>query len=740
MERLCADVLVFGPVDGPLLYAIPPGLESAISAGVSVRVPLGRRMVLGVVTGIRTVDTGTLRFQTREIHAVEDGWPPIGGDLLALIPWVGGYYFASTGSVLEAVIPAAVRKNTIARVATTVTIARILDDGERGTMFGRAPGQRAIYDFLLANGNSMPRSSLKNFSPSALRALLRSGIVVETTEREGFSKQSDRNVVGDTGQVTLTAEQQLAAAAIAASLDGGKFCTHLLHGITGSGKTEVYLHGIRKVLAAGGGVIYLVPELALTPQSVRRLEDGLASIDTTVTVWHSGLSDGERRNAWLAMASGRSSMAIGARSAVFAPLKNVRLIVVDEEHETAYKQAETPRYNGRDVAIYRAKLCDAVCVLGSATPSVESAFNAATGKYKSNTLKSRIDGRTLPRMEVVDMHNSRGGRTDGILTERLRELIADRLAAHEQTILFLNRRGFATVVFCNDCNYTATCPHCSTSLTYHKQRAVLLCHLCGYVERLPEKCPRCGSHKVLWSGIGTQRLASATGEMFPTAKIGRLDSDTMGTKDGFRKTLEAFGAGAIDILIGTQMIAKGLDFPNVSLVGIVNVDGAMGLPDFRANERVFQSIVQVSGRAGRGSRPGIVVIQTRCPTAEPIALAVGNDGERFLANELEMRREFGYPPFARIVRLIFSGVNERKTAYLAEKFSDGLSAKAAGTFVLRGPAPAAIQKTKDRFRFSLLCFTKNIPATLDRIAETMAGRGNTRDFATAVDVDPIDML
>ncbi|MDR3144269.1 MAG: primosomal protein N', partial [Puniceicoccales bacterium] len=489
MERRCVEILTFAGLDKPLSYAIPPELDGIVAVGMLVRVPLGRSVTLGIVTDVHRADADALPYRVREIIAIEYDYPLLGRDTMALVEWMSRYYAASNKSVLEAIIPAAIRNNISAKFSAKVSLLKFLSDDERSLLKRRAPKQHELYQFLLENG-AVERSAAVKFSSSAVNSLLGKGIIGETfrvQDRLVYGEFTDAGATSRAADIALTEEQRMAADDIAKSLTIGKFCTHLLHGVTGSGKTEVYACGIRRVLDGGGDVIYLVPELALTPQTVSRIRRAVNLYGVEVVVWHSGLSDGERRDAWLAMASGRSRVVIGARSAIFAPLKNVRLIIVDEEHEVTYKQSDSPRYHARDVAVYRAKLCDAVCILGSATPSMESLFNVSLSKYKLNCLKNRVDGSKLPAMEVVDMRHERTSRGVKIISSRLMELVAACLANGEQTILFLNKRGYASVVFCQCCDYVAACPHCSMSLTYHRQQHLLRCHICGYVEELPTK-------------------------------------------------------------------------------------------------------------------------------------------------------------------------------------------------------------------------------------------------------------
>ncbi|MDR1457473.1 MAG: primosomal protein N' [Puniceicoccales bacterium] len=742
MGRLCAEVLTFGMFDGPLLYAIPRELENILTGGMLVMIPFGRTKTLGIILRTCQADPDKSSFQVKEILNVEYEFPLLGADMIKLIFWMHKYYAVSYKSLLETVIPLAIRKNIGFKFVPKFSLIKTLPKEDCEVLKHRSPKQYALYEFLLKSNGMFEKSALKNFSTSAINSLVDKGIVGKTFERANHIVYADQTL-GESGNnrkdIILTTEQQNVVTHIAQSLAKEEFCTHLIHGITGSGKTEVYLHAIENVLKSGGDAIYLVPELTLTPQTVRRIRCGVNLPAAQVVVWHSGLSEGERRDAWLAMANGEAKIVIGARSAIFAPLKNTKIIIVDEEHETTYKQAETPRYHARDVAVYRAKLCNAICILGSATPSVESLYNASVRKYKLNRLKNRIDGSTLPRIEVVDMHHEYSMGKANIISSRLRELVEDRLEKHEQVILFLNRRGYSSVVFCKNCDYVATCPHCSTSLTYHRQQNVLRCHICNYIESLPSKCPKCGGYDILQSGVGTQKLMGVICTLFPLAKVERLDSDTTTTKDSFFKILNRFRDGEIDVLVGTQMISKGLDFPNVSLVGIINGDNAMNFPDFRTNERAFQSIIQVSGRAGRGNKPGIVVIQTNFPSSDLIKLAVKNDVESFLKNELISRSEFFYPPFSHIIRLIFSGKNEVKTEFLAKKICDDLRKRSHGLFELRGPAPAVIYKVKDRFRFSSMCFSKNVATALEKIHESVEVFKNAKDATWTIDVDPVDM-
>ena len=513
--------------------------------------------------------------------------------------------------------------------------------------------------------------------------------------------------------------------------------------MTGSGKTEVYLRAMDAALRAGGGVIFLVPEVALTPQTVARLRGRLEAIAPghRCVVWHSHLSEGERLDGWLALATGESKVVVGARSAVFAPIQNLRLIVVDEEHEPAYKQDETPRYHGRDVAVMRAKLAGAVCVLGSATPSLESHTNAVAGKYRRLTLKNRVDGRKLPHFDIVDMRvevTRQRGLT--AISRRLAEAMQDRLARREQTILFINRRGYSSALLCPKCGHVAECTHCSIALTYHRSDETLRCHLCGDQRPAPARCPACGAPDIRWRGLGTQRVEEAVRRVLPRARLARVDTDTMSQKNRFREILGDFRLGKIDILVGTQMIGKGLDFPNVTLVGLIDADLSMHIPDFRANERTFQLLVQVAGRAGRGDRAGEVVVQTFTPQAGPIQFSRHADYAGFAAAELPPRRQFGYPPYRHLIHHLFRGPNPEKLKFFAEQWARRVGEVLGDRVELRGPTPAPIEKIKDQYRWQLWYFTASVTKVIGELAKLRADFAWPDDIVQTLNVDPMNLV
>ncbi|MEM9226445.1 MAG: primosomal protein N', partial [Verrucomicrobiota bacterium] len=684
------EVLPLGGPEKPLAYAIPPEFKGYTGAGALVRVPLLNRSRLALVCeGLSDDVPDKLKYLQEALY---DG-PVVTPDLLKLAPWMARYYAAGLEGVLEVMVPAPVRAIMAPKTTKLLAMSRALKPEEMDVLAKRAPRQAELIRLLEQQERPLARSLLikrLKLSPGSVDGLIEKGYVKETQEADAREAYLDTIEDGGTAEATafeLTEEQADALKGIGASLQTGAFTTHLLHGVTGSGKTEVYLRAIKQVLDSGGGAIFLVPEVALTPQTVSRLRARFSG--RKVVVWHSHLSSGERADGWMAMARGEARVVVGARSAVFAPIADLRLIIVDEEHEPAYKQAESPRYHGRDVAVYRAMLCGAVCVLGSATPSLETLYNVETKRYRLNRLTKRVDDRQLPTVHLVDMTreklNPHGAVT---ISNLLADKLVDRFEKQEQAILFLNRRGYNTSMLCPDCGYLMECPHCSVMMTYHRTDERIKCHVCGYQERAPRRCPKCGSASFRGRGFGTQKIEETVQKILPRARIMRLDTDTMTKKHLFRKILSDFRTGKLDILVGTQMLAKGLDFPNVTLVGLVDADIALHVPDFRAAERTFQLLVQVSGRAGRGDKAGEVVVQTFMPHSAPIQFARRSDFEGFLDEELEQRREYHYPPFRHLVRHLFRGRNPEKVAFYAEQWSKLLEEKLEVEIEIRGPSPA----------------------------------------------------
>lgn len=737
-------------------YASDPSFAERIRAGTRVVVPFRNKRQIGVCIG-PGLDK-KLRRAPKKILDAPDAAPAVGEKLLRLCHWVSEYYVVPLGVVLRTALPVLLtgaehphptrKTRRVVKLTPTVEDPSLL---ERDKLFGRARQQRATYEMLESLGGESTVEHLQRqleFSPSVLASLVKRGLVQvgeEEIERDPFLTRPLRSPA----LVTPTAAQNAAVAAIHDGKPGDVF---LLHGVTGSGKTLVYIELLRRVvLEEGKTAIVLVPEIALTPQTVDRFR---AVFGDSIAVLHSALSDGERYDAWLALKRGDKKIAVGARSAIFAPLENLGAIVVDEEHESSYKQGETPRYHAREVAIVRAAIEGAVVVLGSATPSLESWSNAAAGKYKLLQLPERVAGNRMPEVDVVDLRRGERPRDaltgiaeyDTIIREPLDAALMSRLARGEQSILLLNRRGYSSFLQCSNCGAVSTCPHCSITLTHHRAPERLICHYCLHREDPPERCGRCGGATIKQRGVGTQQLERVLGERFPEARIARMDVDTTSGKWSHTRILDRVAAGEIDILLGTQMIAKGLDFPNVTLVGVVDADVGINLPDFRASERAFQLIAQVAGRAGRGPKGGAVIIQTRVPGHHAIVHAVTHDYESFAQEELEERESPAYPPLVRLANIIFSGVSEQATADLAigakERLDRLIERRAPGKIILVGAAPCAIEKIKNRWRWHLIMKSGNA-AELTRVARYFVERFEvpaSSQLRITFDRDPVSLL
>ncbi len=630
------------------------------------------------------------------------------------------------------------------------------------------PKQQIILDELKWQNAAIPVHRLVRITKGSLST-------VKTLVKRGLLRMEQREVLRGTFDeppehppvLTLNSHQEQALRLIVGALATDAHRTFLLHGITGSGKTQVYIESIRQALKHGKDAIVLVPEISLTPQTVRRFKSHFGA---DVAVMHSQMSVGERYDAWRLAHDGRIRIVIGPRSAIFAPLKNLGLIVVDEEHEASYKQYDsTPRYHARDVAIVRASINKAVVVLGTATPSAESYHNAISGKYELLSLPERVDNAQLPKIEIVDMAEERRRRYEEFKRERkekgtwttklgpapsisllLRTHIDERLKKGEGTILLQNRRGFSHVVECFDCGFVERCDNCDVTLTFHVTKKHLRCHYCGFVKAPPSVCPKCHGTEIRHHAFGTQQIHEELGSLFPDARVLRMDLDTTGRKGAHDRLLTQFGHGEADILLGTQMVAKGLDFPRVTLVGVISADTQMLLPDFRSSERTFQLLTQVAGRAGRSKLSGEVIIQTLQPTHYSLRYAAVHDFAGFLREELEYRKELDYPPFSRLMLIEFKGVEESDVAAHAKKFAAMLLAKAGKYYTVLGPADAAIPKIKNQFRKHLV--VKNFKATDPsgaylhsvllhaREGYTTSALGKTRGVQMTIDVDPQGMM
>jgi len=640
-----------------------------------------------------------------------------------------------------------------------------------------AKRQREIWN-IIEERREMPLQELVELAEttaSTIRRLEDKGLVEianQISERDPYAREH----ILPTQPLPLNAAQAEALEkikmAMNADLSGAQPLSHassstfLLHGVTGSGKTEVYLQAIAHALEQGKGAIVLVPEISLTPQTVERFKARFSSgpLQTLVAVLHSHLSSGERHDEWHKIRQGRARIVIGARSAIFAPVDPLGLIIVDEEHEHTYKQEESPRYHARDVAIMRGQMEGAPVVLGSATPSLETYFNCRKGKYTLLELPERVDDQKMPQVRVVDMRQAaRKEKGTPIFSPQLKEAITQRLERGEQTILFLNRRGYSTSLQCPKCGHVCGCPNCSISLTYHRLEQKLSCHICGHSEKVPVVCPNpsCKNPAIRFAGTGTQKVEETLAKLFPNARTQRMDADTMKRKDDYRKVLGDFRTGKIDILVGTQMIAKGLHFPNVTLVGIIFADLALHQPDFRAGERTFQLLTQVAGRAGRGDIEGEVVVQAFTPFHPAIQFARRHDFGGFYEQELEFREQLKYPPFSRVALLTLKGRNEEKVKFSADhlkrviesavhvphstvdaaraKADSGLKTADFRDLVIAGPAPAPLLRAETFYRYQIMLRTQRMSALSRELSKIIQSLVLPEEVTLVVDIDPADL-
>jgi primosomal protein N' (replication factor Y) len=568
---------------------------------------------------------------------------------------------------------------------------------------------------------------------TAARSLARQNLVRLTIEPLGMSAAPPR------APHALNAHQQTAFNEIRSALEAGAFKSFLLEGVTGSGKTEVYLNAIDSALEKGRSSLMLVPEIALTPAVAGQF---LQRFGDRVAILHSAFHDSERAEEWRRIRSGAARVVVATRSGVFAPMKDLGLIIVDEEHDHSYKQQDTPRYSGRDVAVVRAKDLNAVVVLGSATPSLESRFNADCGKYSRLELPERIESRPLPKVDLIDMRTEfLESRKQATFSRALIDAVTARLEAGEQTMLLMNRRGFSSFVTCRACGERVECVNCSVTLTYHRRDRRMLCHYCNYSARVPDTCPKCGSDYMQFIGVGAERVEEELHTAFPRARIARLDRDTVGGKRDFEHILAGFRAHEFDILVGTQMIAKGHDIPNVTLVGVVNADIGLGLPDFRAAERTFQLLTQAAGRAGRGSTPGIVLIQTINPDHYAIRCAAEQNYEKFYSKEIEFRRLMFYPPYGALANVVVRGTREDEALSRSASLGRLLDPPPEGIKIL-GPAPAAVPRVNNEFRYQMLIKAqsrKRLNETITQIRQ-FASEEKWPATSLVLDVDPLTIL
>ena len=707
-EGRYARVALDTPVRREFSYHVPEACEP-LTAGCRVRIPFGRREELGVVVGIDDHASADLPpDRIRSISGVLDPDPLLTPALLRLAHFIADTTYCSWGQALAAMLPAALRRNRPRRTIPVVELLKMPAEEDFAELEKKFPKQAKALAYLQQAGGPMELREFRNrtgLSRSPLDTLAAKGMVQFGRRKDFLDPFAEEELVRDRPP-ELTSAQRACVDAIEAEIDAKHHRDFLLHGITGSGKTEVYLHALEHTLAQGRGAIVLVPEIALTPQTVSRFR----ARSGEVAVLHSGLTDAERHDQWVAIREGRLRVVVGARSALFAPIPDLGLIVVDEEHESSFKQESTPRYHARTVARERARLEGAVCVLGSATPSMESWADAERGKMIRLQLLERVAGGALPSIQVVDMKVQKPEKGKWlVMSQPMITALAHTLDRGERAILFLNQRGFAPAWHCRTCGGSVHCETCDVSLTYHRWRRKAICHYCMKEEAPPQTCPQCRG-PVEMVGVGTERAEDTVLRFFPEARIARMDRDTMLRRESYEEVLAAFGRGDYDILLGTQMVAKGLDFPDVTLVGVLNADTALHHPDFRASERCFNLIAQVAGRAGRSDRGGQVVVQTWVPEHPALMAARSHDFTGFAEKEMEERRVFAFPPFGEAVRILFEAERVERVEQEASEAAAELRAclESVPTSRILGPAAPPIEKVRGRTRRQLLIRTDSV--------------------------------
>ncbi|HEX6647928.1 MAG TPA: primosomal protein N' [Pyrinomonadaceae bacterium] len=734
-----AEVAVPLHVFQTFTYRLNPEQGEHAQVGARLMVPLGRNLVTGYIIGLQDEVPPELQdIEIKDAQDLVDTDPVCTPEILQLARWVAEYYACPLGEVIRAALPPGVSKATSAVKPKMRRFVRLLNSNQEKL----TDAQRRVISSLENTGPTSLQSLLQTASVSAstVSSLEKKGLLktyVEAIRRDPLSEPFDLS-----SEVhTLTTAQTAVLEQIEQQMNSESYSAFLLHGVTGSGKTEIYMRAMDRALQHGRSAMMLVPEIALTPVFSHRLR---ARFGDQVAIFHSSLQKGERFDEWTRVKNGDARVVIGTRSAVFAPAKNLGLIVVDEEHESSYRQQESPYYNARDVAIVRAQKESATVVLGSATPSLESFNNARKGKYQLLTLPERIAARPMARARIVDMRNvfARHGKPR-VFSDELLEAIRETHERQEQSIILLNRRGYSSFILCRSCGETVQCPNCDVTLTYHRSERVIVCHYCNHREAVPRVCPSCGKKYIYYVGEGTEQLEEMLKLLFPALRVARIDRDTTARRKVFEQTLADFSAGRIDTLVGTQMLAKGHDFPNVTLVGVVSVDAGLALPDFRSAERTFQLITQVAGRAGRGDRPGRVLIQTYHPYHYALRHACAQDYEGFYDEELRYRQNHSYPPFVALASLLVHGPDlgrVRTDSLELRKQLDG--ANRDRTCRILGPAPAPLSRLKGEHRFQILIKSrsrKHLREVADAGLKAVADGGiNLRSIN--LEIDPVSIM
>ncbi|MHA6486602.1 primosomal protein N' [Bacillus cabrialesii] len=791
-------------IDRPFDYKIPDHLKGMIKTGMRVIVPFGPRKIQGFVTAVKEASDLSGK-SVKEVEDLLDLTPVLTEELMNLSSWLSDKTLSFKITALQVMLPAALKakyekelkitqgadlppqvdrlfsetktllysdipdhdtlkliqkhvqkgsidvtykvaqktnKKVVRHIQANANIEELAKQAEE--LSRQAAKQQAILHFFIAEpeGVKIPAADLckkTDASSATIKTLIQKGLLKESYEEVYRDPYQDK-MFKKTEPLPLTDEQSAAFQPIRQTLENDEHKVFLLHGVTGSGKTEIYLQSIEKVLAKGKEAIVLVPEISLTPQMVNRFKGRFGS---QVAVMHSGLSTGEKYDEWRKIHRKEVRLVVGARSAIFAPFENLGMIIIDEEHESSYKQEEMPRYHAKEVAIKRAEHHSCPVVLGSATPTLESYARAQKGVYELLSLKHRVNQQVMPEVSLVDMREELRNGNRSMFSVELMEQLEETIAKGEQAVLFLNKRGYSSFVMCRDCGYVPQCPHCDISMTYHRYGQRLKCHYCGHEEPVPHTCPECASEHIRFFGTGTQRVEEELTKVLPNARVIRMDVDTTSRKGAHEKLLSAFGEGKADILLGTQMIAKGLDFPNVTLVGVLSADTTLHIPDFRSAEKTFQLLTQVSGRAGRHEKPGRVIIQTYTPSHYSIQLTKSHDYETFYQHEMAHRREQSYPPYYYLALVTVSHEEVAKAAVTAEKIAHFLKANCGADTKILGPSASPIARIKDRYRYQCVIKYKQetqLSALLKKILEHYKREIEQKHVMISIDMNPYMMM
>ncbi|MBL3647230.1 primosomal protein N' [Bacillus vallismortis] len=791
-------------IDRPFDYKIPDHLKGMIKTGMRVIVPFGPRKIQGFVTAVKEASDLSGK-SVKEVEDLLDLTPVLTEELMNLSSWLSDKTLSFKITALQVMLPAALKakyekelkitqgadlppqvdrlfsetktllysdipdhdtlkliqkhvqkgsidvtykvaqktnKKVVRHIQANANLEELAKQAEE--LSRQAAKQQAILHFFIAEpeGVKIPAADLckkTGASSATIKTLIQKGLLKESYEEVYRDPYQDK-MFKKTEPLPLTDEQSAAFQPIRQTLENDEHKVFLLHGVTGSGKTEIYLQSIEKVLAKGKEAIVLVPEISLTPQMVNRFKGRFGS---QVAVMHSGLSTGEKYDEWRKIHRKEVRLVVGARSAIFAPFENLGMIIIDEEHESSYKQEEMPRYHAKEVAIKRAEHHSCPVVLGSATPTLESYARAQKGVYELLSLKHRVNQQVMPEVSLVDMREELRNGNRSMFSVELMEQLEETIAKGEQAVLFLNKRGYSSFVMCRDCGYVPQCPHCDISMTYHRYGQRLKCHYCGHEEPVPHTCPECASEHIRFFGTGTQRVEEELTKVLPNARVIRMDVDTTSRKGAHEKLLSAFGEGKADILLGTQMIAKGLDFPNVTLVGVLSADTTLHIPDFRSAEKTFQLLTQVSGRAGRHEKPGRVIIQTYTPSHYSIQLTKSHDYETFYQHEMAHRREQSYPPYYYLALVTVSHEEVAKAAVTAEKIAHFLKANCGADTKILGPSASPIARIKDRYRYQCVIKYKQetqLSALLKKILEHYKREIEQKHVMISIDMNPYMMM